>query len=176
MMLAGVPVPVEAVAELASTVRATGADQLADRLDQALGDGVPLLALTIDERAIILATLEDPPEGLAELRGCSSVSTSGRRLDLLIYRAEQRLISRNAQRCGLGVIGAIHFPPRSIWTGEEEERLAKLHRSALSAISSGYPPSLLIATDRTYRVSRRGAQEGGTGLVGHLLRRVPTLN
>jgi len=29
---------------------------------------VSLLALTIDERAIILATLEDPPEGLAELR------------------------------------------------------------------------------------------------------------
>ena len=27
-----------------------------------------LLALTIDERAIILGTLEDPPEGLAELR------------------------------------------------------------------------------------------------------------
>jgi hypothetical protein len=29
---------------------------------------VSLLALTIDERAIILATLEDPPDGLAELR------------------------------------------------------------------------------------------------------------
>ena len=28
-----------------------------------------LLALTIDERAIILAQLDDPPEGLAELRG-----------------------------------------------------------------------------------------------------------
>jgi hypothetical protein len=29
---------------------------------------VALLALTIDERAIILAALEDPPDGLAELR------------------------------------------------------------------------------------------------------------
>jgi hypothetical protein len=29
---------------------------------------VVLLALTIDERAIILAALEDPPDGLAELR------------------------------------------------------------------------------------------------------------
>jgi hypothetical protein len=32
-------------------------------------DGVALLALTIDERTIILSTLEDPPDGLAELRG-----------------------------------------------------------------------------------------------------------
>jgi hypothetical protein len=29
---------------------------------------VQLVALTIDERAIILAALEDPPDGLAELR------------------------------------------------------------------------------------------------------------
>jgi hypothetical protein len=29
---------------------------------------VVLLALTIDERAIILAALDDPPAGLAELR------------------------------------------------------------------------------------------------------------
>ena len=28
-----------------------------------------LLGLEIDERAIILAALEDPPDGLAELRG-----------------------------------------------------------------------------------------------------------
>ena len=31
-------------------------------------DGVALLALTIDERAIILAALDDPADGLAELR------------------------------------------------------------------------------------------------------------
>ena len=35
MMLAGVPVDAEAVAELANTVRATGADALADRLEVA---------------------------------------------------------------------------------------------------------------------------------------------
>ena len=34
----------------------------------ASAEGVSLLALTIDERAIILAALEDPPDGLAELR------------------------------------------------------------------------------------------------------------
>ena len=49
------------------SVRATGADDLGDRLERALDDGLALLALTLDERAIILASLEDPPEGLAEL-------------------------------------------------------------------------------------------------------------
>jgi hypothetical protein len=42
---------------------------LADPLAGAATDQVALLALTIDERAIILAALEDPPDGLAELRG-----------------------------------------------------------------------------------------------------------
>ena len=68
MMLAGDPVFADAVAELADTARATGADALADRLEVALDDDVKLLALTIDERAVILASLEDPPDGLAELR------------------------------------------------------------------------------------------------------------
>jgi hypothetical protein len=68
MMLAGVPVQAVAVAELTDTVRKTGADDLADRLERALADEVKLLALTIDERAIILASLEDPPRELAELR------------------------------------------------------------------------------------------------------------
>ena len=68
-MLAGVSVPADATAELARTIRATGADVLADRLERALGDEVKLLALTIDERAIILDALDDPPDGLSELRG-----------------------------------------------------------------------------------------------------------
>ena len=68
MMLAGVPALVDAVAELADTVRTAGADELADRLEQALDDDVKLLALTIGARAMILATLEDPPDGLAQLR------------------------------------------------------------------------------------------------------------
>ena len=37
-MLAGVPVPVASAAELATMVRAVGADALADRLEQALAD------------------------------------------------------------------------------------------------------------------------------------------
>jgi hypothetical protein len=69
MMPAGLPVPNDAVDELAILVRAVGADDLADRLDQALADDVKLLALTVDERLVILNALEDPPPGLAELRG-----------------------------------------------------------------------------------------------------------
>jgi hypothetical protein len=68
MMLAGIPVPDNAVDGLAELVRAVGADELADRLEGALGDDVKLLALTIDERAIILAALEDHAKGA---RSCS---------------------------------------------------------------------------------------------------------
>ena len=58
--------PERAVGELAALVRASGADDLADRLDRA--DAVKLLTLTLDERAIMLSSLEDPPKALAELR------------------------------------------------------------------------------------------------------------
>ena len=68
MMLAGLPIPNDAVAELAAIVRDAGADDLADRLERALADEVKLLALTLDERALMLAALEDPPQELAELR------------------------------------------------------------------------------------------------------------
>ena len=62
-MLAGVPVSVDATAELAGIIHAAGAEELADRLERTLADEVKLLALTIDERALILAELEDPREG-----------------------------------------------------------------------------------------------------------------
>jgi hypothetical protein len=52
MMLAGLPVPAEAVDELAGLVREAGADDLADRLERALETEVKLLALTLDERAL----------------------------------------------------------------------------------------------------------------------------
>jgi len=68
MTLAGLPVPVDAVDELASLVRGVGADDLTDRLERALADEVKLLALTLDERALLLAALEDSPPQLAELR------------------------------------------------------------------------------------------------------------
>ena len=69
MMLAGIPVTADSVAGLAAMVRAAGADQLADRLERALRDEVKLLGLKIGGRSTVLAALEDPPKGLAELRG-----------------------------------------------------------------------------------------------------------
>jgi hypothetical protein len=44
-------------------------NELAEWLRGALADDLKLLALTLDERSLILASLEDPPEGLGELRG-----------------------------------------------------------------------------------------------------------
>ena len=67
-MLAGLPVPIDAVEELVGLTRDAGAEVLANRLQRALADKVKLLALTLDERAIILSTLEDPPQEPAELR------------------------------------------------------------------------------------------------------------
>ncbi len=49
VMLAGIPVPTTAAAELAGIVRMAGADELADRLERAIGDGVKLLAPSIGE-------------------------------------------------------------------------------------------------------------------------------
>jgi hypothetical protein len=69
MMLAGVQVSAAATDELAGLVAAAGADALAERLRRGLADDVKLLALTLDERSVILGTLDDPPDGLAELRG-----------------------------------------------------------------------------------------------------------
>lgn len=65
----GHPLDPAATADLAEIVRAVDAAALADRLEQALAGDVKLLALTIDERAVILDALDDPPDGLAELRG-----------------------------------------------------------------------------------------------------------
>ena len=45
-----------------------GDTELADRLDRALDDQATHFAMTVDDRAIILAALEEPPNGLAELR------------------------------------------------------------------------------------------------------------
>jgi hypothetical protein len=68
MMLAGLAVPADGVEQLAALVRIGGAAELADRLERTLDNQVKLLALSLDERALLLSALEDPPQGLAELR------------------------------------------------------------------------------------------------------------
>ena len=64
MRLAGIPVADSAVAELAWMVRSAGADEFADRLERGFADGVGLLALTIDERAIMNEHQRRQREGL----------------------------------------------------------------------------------------------------------------
>jgi hypothetical protein len=94
MMLAGVSVSSDAVAELARIVRAAGADEFADRLGRALADEVKLVALTIDERAIILAALDDPPDGLAELRGVLMNEHPWRQRKELVREGDERPAKR----------------------------------------------------------------------------------
>jgi hypothetical protein len=48
--LVGLPVPADAIPELARLVRDLGADDLADRLERALVDDVKLLALSLEDR------------------------------------------------------------------------------------------------------------------------------
>ena len=67
MMLAGLPAPTGAVAQLALLVLDVD-DVLAHWLKRAVEDEVEVLALTLDEHAIMFAALEDPPDDLAELR------------------------------------------------------------------------------------------------------------
>jgi uncharacterized protein (DUF1778 family) len=42
---------------------------LGDKLEDAYGRKVKVLALTIEDRELILRALDDPPAGLEELRG-----------------------------------------------------------------------------------------------------------
>ena len=68
MMLAGIPVADRHVLELVRRLHHAGFDTTADRLTIAQERQTRLLALSIDEREQILATLADCPGGLGELR------------------------------------------------------------------------------------------------------------
>jgi hypothetical protein len=68
-MLAGIPVRDQDVLELARLLREAGFDEPAEKLERAWDVESKVLALTIEDRERILRVLDDPPEGLAELRG-----------------------------------------------------------------------------------------------------------
>jgi hypothetical protein len=68
MMLAGIPVRNQDVLELAGLLWNAGFDDTAEALTVALEAEQALVALSIADREAILRTLDDPPEGLAELR------------------------------------------------------------------------------------------------------------
>lgn len=65
MFVAGISVSDDDVVELARLVH----PELADRLQTAVDRETTMIGLTIAERTEILAALDGPPDGLAELRG-----------------------------------------------------------------------------------------------------------
>ena len=69
MQLAGIPVRDQDVLELARLLREADFETVAERLENAYDAETKVLALTVPEREAILRALDDPPEGLAELRG-----------------------------------------------------------------------------------------------------------
>ncbi len=69
MQLAGIPVRDDDVRELAELLRAADFDDVAHKLEHALLIETRILALTVVDRESILRALDDPPDGLAELRG-----------------------------------------------------------------------------------------------------------
>jgi hypothetical protein len=81
MTLAGLLISAEDVDELAGLIREVGAGDLAHRLERAVADDVKLLALTLDERALMLSALEDPPQELAELRAVLLADHQWRRVE-----------------------------------------------------------------------------------------------
>ena len=69
MQLAGLPVSDRDILELARLAREADFNYLAEKLETAYDRETRVLALTIDEREMIIRSLDDPPESLAELRG-----------------------------------------------------------------------------------------------------------
>jgi len=69
MMLAGIPVRDADVLELARLLREAGFVDTAEWLEAAYDREAKIVALTIAEREQIIRALDDPPDGLAELRG-----------------------------------------------------------------------------------------------------------
>jgi hypothetical protein len=76
--LAGVSVREEDVADLARLLFAAGLEDTGDALLVALDAEQDLVALSIADREAILRVLDDPPIGLAELRGVLLAAQEGR--------------------------------------------------------------------------------------------------
>jgi hypothetical protein len=69
LRLAGTPVDNESALELAALLDVAGHEDVADAIATALEQQRFLMPLTVYDRGAILSVLDDPPEGLAELRG-----------------------------------------------------------------------------------------------------------
>ena len=69
MYVAGVRVPDKDVLSLARLLHDAGFDETAETLVVALESEQGIVGLSIEDREVILRTLDDPPAGLAKLRG-----------------------------------------------------------------------------------------------------------
>jgi hypothetical protein len=153
-MLAGLPVPAEAVTELAHLVRAEGGDELADRLERAVADDVKLLALTLDERAIMLSSLEDPPKALAELRAVLVADhpvAAQRRARLVPAWATVALSAITAATALLAVWLQNRYAERSRKQEAREQRIreaAHITGAVLDLLSDGHPDRLAVNVRR----------------------------
>jgi hypothetical protein len=78
VQLAGVPVSDRDILELARLLRDASFSDTAEWLEDAFDREARIVALTIAQREQILRTLDDPPDGLAELRGVLLAEHEGR--------------------------------------------------------------------------------------------------
>jgi hypothetical protein len=69
MLLAGVRISEPVAFDLADLLRDGGFDISAEKLDHARASGRSVVALTIPDREAMVRVLDDPPDGLAQLRG-----------------------------------------------------------------------------------------------------------
>ena len=67
--LAGIPIADRDVLELALLLRRAAFDEVAETLEDAYDARRAVIALTIADREAILRALDDPSDGLTELRG-----------------------------------------------------------------------------------------------------------
>ena len=97
VMLAGLPVATPAVHWIALTLRGNRRPRPRRELDGAVYAGVNLIALSLDDRALMLAALEDPPPELAELRAVLLA-------DLLALTIDERAV----------MLAALEDPPKEL--------------------------------------------------------------
>ena len=69
MRLAGLDITDDLALELVTRLRRADFEHQADTIEGALVSGQSDVSLTIADRLAVLTVLEDPPDGLAELRG-----------------------------------------------------------------------------------------------------------
>jgi hypothetical protein len=78
VLVAGIQLDSETVAELVRMLRDECYFKAADTLDRALTDGDSAVGLTIRERTAVPYVLDDPSEELAQLRGVLMAEHEGR--------------------------------------------------------------------------------------------------